>query len=565
MATIADSYSVRRASVKAPISTHPAFPAIVALWFSALLGFGSLVLPVALLERFVSATGLAALIPAAAPPLGFTARAGIALVGAIAGALIGLVVARKVALSHVPEPSLREFINEDLRRCRPISVNDELGEEGLTPAHEAGPLLGNRRRSLAMTEENRRSTYLQSVPLPGEAIDGHDTFSMPDDAAAQTEAQFDDRLPEPLELADFADIAAPDEGADGPVIETDPALDTLRSQIHLPVEIASLQDQPMTDGPSFEIPQAFEPAPGAADPLPFAPPSLRRSEFAEFDEEEEIDAADPPLPDESPAPHLAAIEEFDAPEAVDDDRPLADLGLVQLAARLGASLKKRKALIAANPRQAEPAAVAPLATAVDFEAAEPDEAARAIADFFGAVPTPEPGPKAIEPEVSPAAPFAPAMLNPLAFDGDDEAEDDALAASFSLPINAAAPQMDPVDEDESAELEDDDAGEADYSSLLEMNNPFVRQPEFVRVEEPLADDDAVEPTVAFPSSAPAQPAEFAQEDEPAGRPARLFDPPKNQARAAPQTAADTGPRDPGDAERNLRAALATLQRMSGAA
>ena len=50
MATVADSYSVRRGEEKAPISTHPAFPAIVALWFAALLGLGSLVLPAVLLE-----------------------------------------------------------------------------------------------------------------------------------------------------------------------------------------------------------------------------------------------------------------------------------------------------------------------------------------------------------------------------------------------------------------------------------------------------------------------------------------------------------------------------------
>ena len=37
--------------VKAPISAHPLFPAIVALWFAALLGVGSLVLPVVLFEK----------------------------------------------------------------------------------------------------------------------------------------------------------------------------------------------------------------------------------------------------------------------------------------------------------------------------------------------------------------------------------------------------------------------------------------------------------------------------------------------------------------------------------
>ena len=51
VATTAESYSLKRGPAKPPISTHPAFPAITALWFAALLGFGSLVLPIALLER----------------------------------------------------------------------------------------------------------------------------------------------------------------------------------------------------------------------------------------------------------------------------------------------------------------------------------------------------------------------------------------------------------------------------------------------------------------------------------------------------------------------------------
>ena len=46
-----------------PLSLHPAFPAIVALWFAALLGLGSLVLPAVLLEKAVSASGLASLVP----------------------------------------------------------------------------------------------------------------------------------------------------------------------------------------------------------------------------------------------------------------------------------------------------------------------------------------------------------------------------------------------------------------------------------------------------------------------------------------------------------------------
>jgi len=90
-------------AARLPVSLHPAFPGIVALWFAALLGIGSLVLPSVLLDRVVSATGLASLLPAAAPPLGMTTRAIIAILGALAGAALGVAVARRVAAAHAPQ------------------------------------------------------------------------------------------------------------------------------------------------------------------------------------------------------------------------------------------------------------------------------------------------------------------------------------------------------------------------------------------------------------------------------------------------------------------------------
>ncbi len=234
---------------------------------------------------------------------------------------------------------------------------------------------------------------------------------------------------------------------------------------------------------------------------------------------------------------MSAVEEFDAAELVDDDRPLADLGLVQLAARLGATIEKRKALVAAQPLPIAPVALAPSVAAVDFEAAEADEAARAIADYFGALPSPDPEPAVIQPELVAEIPFARLPRS--------------TQRSSTRTTKTSSPTSEGFDEGE-------------YSSLFELNNPFVRQPEFIRVEEPQADSDAVEPTVEFPSAADAQTADNA-EDEPADRSTRLFDPPKNPDRFAAQSTVPAAPRDPGDAERNLRAALATLQRMGGAA
>ena len=83
-----------------PLTAHPAFPAIVALWFAALLGLGTFVVPPANFEGLVVGTGLADLIPAAAPPLGDTARIAISAVAALLGALLGLAIAARIRKIH---------------------------------------------------------------------------------------------------------------------------------------------------------------------------------------------------------------------------------------------------------------------------------------------------------------------------------------------------------------------------------------------------------------------------------------------------------------------------------
>ncbi len=145
------------------------------------------------------------------------------------------------------------------------------------------------------------------------------------------------------------------------------------------------------------------------------------------------------------------------------------------------------------------------------------------------------------------------------YDYDEQEEDDEdLAASFSLPLRkkprAAAQPFDALDFDE-AESEDDEDSEEEYSSLLAMKNPFQRQQaEFVRIDEPEPEEDDFEAAVTFPAAKQSAEAVEAPSDD-APRP---FDPP-------PGDSAKDAPRNHGDAERELRAALETLQRMSGAA
>ncbi|RYY33488.1 MAG: hypothetical protein EOP59_17570, partial [Sphingomonadales bacterium] len=74
-----------------PITTHPAFVPLVALWFAALFGLGIAVLPAVLVERALGAIGLDAM---AASASGRMVASGVA---ALAGGLLGLVVAMAMA------------------------------------------------------------------------------------------------------------------------------------------------------------------------------------------------------------------------------------------------------------------------------------------------------------------------------------------------------------------------------------------------------------------------------------------------------------------------------------
>jgi hypothetical protein len=81
------------APAKAPLAAHPLFPALVALWTAALLAVAGLMLPVGPLERAVALVHLDSLVPAARPPLGFTARLLVAFVLAVGGAGVAYVAA----------------------------------------------------------------------------------------------------------------------------------------------------------------------------------------------------------------------------------------------------------------------------------------------------------------------------------------------------------------------------------------------------------------------------------------------------------------------------------------
>lgn len=566
MASNKGSGDSSRSRAAAPISAHPAFPAIVALWFSALLGLGSLVLPSSLPDRIVGATGLAAWLPGLTPPLGFTAHAVIALAMTGVGAALGLAVARRIAaVQDAPRGPRRNRAavcrEEESPGRRPISAHEELGDDldRFTNASAARDqrvqVAGARRRALSMAEEQDQGPWVPDVPLPGVDMDGSGPLPLiPRDIPAPQ--------PGPLELAPFKQTIAEREPTPEPVI------------------VAGIEDAlPATDSPEPPAPTFARPA----APL-FSPPSF-------------VEPAQPRMPLAPVATSAPVIATKPSDVA---SRPLAELGVVELMERLALAMRNSQARPAIRSeaedrgddrrdiaRQAADA-LARFPTAADETGEAPAEAwAGAWAEASHAL--------AVRPD-EPPFPTIPPALQPMIFDRLDDEDAPVELPSFALrhedtmrdavPFAARAPDFGPpVDEDEPEEEEADDSiDEAEgYSSLLRLKSGAARPTEFVRIEEPDPDMSAIQPVVVFPgheSRRPAQPAQPEQRREPStsavpefsaemadnGSPAntRLFDQPVSDEAAAPAHFEASASSDAGETERALRAALANLQRIGGA-
>jgi len=521
-----------------PIIRHPAFPAIVALWFAALLGLGTLVLPAVLLERIVSLTGIAALVPEAAPPLGFTARAAMGGAAGVFGALLGLFLARRVREGHHAAP-LRK---EPPTGPRPLHAHEDLDLAGIATGNApANKPAGSKRRALAMVDENQPSEFLNTAPLPGD-----DPWADPiaQDVAPTTAEEFwiepapldlDVFAPDPLAFETLAGSAAA--ASDLPTTDEDDAMsDKQEFQPLTPEQHEAMQRQEFhaveQSGASTFAALSGETGVGEDDPLPFAAPSLLR-------------------------------QAEDAPEAAvfqaDEEEP----ALGQLVQRLGSSMEKRREMRArqavaspsldpiADPEtDIEPAVPLP----DSFEAARPEEAAQAMAAFFGK-PAAIPEPRNVDggafpaglfaepsPDASPLLQVKKRGLVDLLPDEDLDSEDDEyLPSSFTLPLRRETPAAEPDDEEESP-----------FGSLLELGNPFaVKEPGFVRIDEPEhADDgdfDGQATGVVFPGSEPQPPVSDLD--------GRMFDGPASTVSRPPAP----------EMEDALRSALSKLQRMSGAA
>lgn len=470
-----------------PISTHKAFAPIVALWFAALLGLGSMVLPVELIERMVLRTGASSYLPMIAPPLDLAGRAIVAIVLALLGGAIGQVIARRLGAAHSPSTG-----DETVAETRaPISAYAELGD---AEVEEEAP---RRSRRLSVEDDVQDEQVIEFAPLPMVAA----LDSEAEELAAYEEATF--------EL-----VTADDE------------------ELELVEEEITAQEEPA-----------------------LAEMDIVEADFDTWEQEPEPEFEDAPqavevVPEATPEPEQFQAKQITPAVSPCDDRPLEDLGLVQLVERLGASMQKHRVLrastavvpVRAPATQAAPEYALPQAKACD-DGAEPEafgsetptpsfEAERegelAAADYaahadpeYGVedVPADEVEVDTVEAEIEDGAgePVAwanpepqPAPANPFAgfasFAEEDDAEElAALTDSFRLPVgNTApshqlavddgandAPSSDFVDdeneyEDEHEheheledEVEDEEEGEDDnevYGSLLSLRRPFPSKP-----------------------------------------------------------------------------------------
>lgn len=529
-----------------PTTAHPMFPFVTALWFATFLGLGSFAVAPALLEGPVVALGLPALVPAAAPPLGFTARLLFALammgLGAVAGYAVGRALGRDKVEARVrtrgfgKQAARQEQTQTGFEARRPINPTEDLGEPLDAPVTQDVPL---RRRALSLHDESQLSTPFESAPLPG---------VLPWEVAAQEEAEAQpepEAEPEPV-LAARAMQPTP----------ADPlALDLLLEEAQTFGETAHEPAATIAPAIVADLDRPFDPspltvdAPDVAEAAPTAPAAPARSC--------------------SPAPILQARPNASAPI---EHAALDGLGLVQLIERLALAISRRTRR--ADHTSATPAVEATAPAAVP----EPREIAR-----FGSSALADPAPAAsAEYRAAPerVVQLRPAQFQPVTApdfdasvsnDAQDEEEDlglDRFLRMSPLRTREAASKTDQAAPDDAAP--EPEVAEERYPSLLDIG-PVAARREPLRIDDGISDepdeDAAIEPVVVFPGQQQARqferPSITPLAGSPLAAPGRAAPSPPTADADDSEMASQPGPAlDADEADRALRAALATLQRMT---
>ena len=442
----------------APLSSHPLFPAAIAVWFAALFGMGSMALRAQLLESAVRASHLDLLVPAAAPPLGFTARLLVAMLFALTGAVLGFALARLMVRDkpRSATPRARSRASRDPAAARPAPAGDD--NDDLARLAAARDSVPPRRRSLGggLTSEIDDLPYELPLPTIGPVPS---VLNVGELLAAG-----------PLGTPEATEHAAPAEAE--AVLEPGP---TMAAPL-APPRVTEMAAAPI------EVPEPISPV---------AP-------------ERALAAAGQPTPE--PATPRRLVPRAGTAEQVLRDAPLETLGVVELMERFALALAARRsredhgadlpAATAAPTRQAEPA--------LPPAAAEAPVATREA-------PFAHPNP------ASPGAgrPFdIPAMLRPpLAVGAVEWFDPDQVEAELpprrlvavpepapaKLHAVTAAPAADDLDEDDAADSLDEGPERPDgFSSLLDMKPP---------IRAPQPDVAGMPGRLAGPDMAPARPGE----------------------------------------------------------
>lgn len=241
-----------RKSRLAQLPAHPAFPLVAALWFAALIGLGGLV---------------AALI--GLPQLGTALLAVIALLGALGGALLGLLVGRKIYRSCQPVADISAKPVQ--RRRSPIYAHAELGEGGLDRPVEEEP--EETELLLDTVIEDAATQFTPEAPEAFESPEAATSEAEPMDEPAtfvpeeQTEEPAEEEAPEPAAPSEEQAFAEPesDGPANEPANETASELDNL-SLLQLTRRLQGAVAAHRAARPKQPAPQAGSGMTGAAAP-----------------------------------------------------------------------------------------------------------------------------------------------------------------------------------------------------------------------------------------------------------------------------------------------------------
>ncbi|NLR69359.1 hypothetical protein HGI47_00535 [Novosphingobium sp. ERN07] len=576
-----------------PITAHPMFPVVTALWFAAFLSLGSFAVAPALLEGPVVALGIPEILPAAQPPLGFTVRALVAIVMMGVGGLIGYVIGRRLASAKQEVPV----------RARAFGRAEAANAPVVQPSNVKS---ANHRRPLNPIEDLGEPSVVGEFTLTDELpADGAAPFAEPTPAIVETaHLPWDDDF-------DFDQPAADQDPAHGEKGAEDPlALDLLFGDAEVVAHESVADEQEGYAYQQFAAPAGTAAVEAVADDAP---------------------ATEQSACEEAPAPSAPLVKTplLQAPAAAAlplARTPLDDLGLVQLTERLALAISRRSARAAAAPQApvapyAVPAAEPFVSSSAASEIAPvdaPEEApsfaiaaptpAPAIARFHSAQTEVEAPLQASELSTERVVQLRPAALQPFEPEADAFDEDDVPGLDRFLRVPASVQAFEPAVDPESSDALDTDALDDEvavwdegedttevieerYPSLLDMGSGSHRA-QALRLSHDDDDDsdveiDDLEPVVVFPGqSSPLQsaPRPF---DGPAASAASVTAPAVSAPSsiiavagsplAAPGRAAPSSPVDPladtasatagvvadaEEADRALRAALATLQRMT---